>query len=227
MPKAVRVAVGHVDSILMLAHEHVLVYGHFLSVGHPGPFGRLLEGGPYLFVEFGGVIALQLQHLSIGANAENTFLDDSAGVHFGNIDIGAVVLGVDCTQVCWRDFIASVGLEVVQVGLVMDLANHVKILIGLLAGVGGSRLNRRRHLLLRSGILCIQVLSRGIGTDGSFEMTGASLLTRLRQGGCLVMGTQIDYALEYLDLSGINIGVFTFTWVFLPIAFIVGFQSCI
>ena len=58
-------------------------------------------------------------------------------------------------------------------------------------------------------------------------MTGASLLTRLRQGRCLVMGTQIDYALEYLNLSGINIGVFAFTRVFLPIAFIIGFQSCI
>ena len=40
-------------------------------------------------------------------------------------------------------------------------------------------------------------------------------------------GTQIDYALEHLDLSGINVGVFTFTWVFLPIAFVIGFQSCI
>ena len=49
----------------------------------------------------------------IGGNVENTFLDDSVRVRFGNIDIGAVVLGVDCTQVCWRDFIASVGLEVV------------------------------------------------------------------------------------------------------------------
>ena len=227
MPKAVRVAVGYVDTILTLAYEHDLVYGHFLSVGHLGPFGRLLEGGSYLFVEFGGVTTLQLQHLSIGTDAENTFLDDSAGVRFGNIDIGAVVLGVDCTQVCWCDFIASVGLEAVQVSLVMDLANHVEILIGQLAGVGGSHLNRRRHLLLRSGVLCIQVLSRRIGTNGSFEMTGASLLTRFRQGRHLVMGTQIDYALEYLDLSGINVGVFAFTWVFLPIAFIVGFQSCV
>ena len=109
MPKAVRVAVCHVDTILTLAHKHDLVYGHFLSVGHPGPFGRLLEGGSHLSVEFGGVSTLQPQHLSIGGNAEN----DSAGVRFGNIDIGAVVLGVDCTQVCWHDFIVSVGLEAV------------------------------------------------------------------------------------------------------------------
>ena len=112
-PKAIWVAVGHVDTILMLAHEHDSVYGHFLSVWHPEPFGRLLEGGSHLSVKFGGVTALQPQHLSIGSNAENTFLDDSAGVHFGNIDIGAVVLAVDCTQVCWHDFIASVGLEAV------------------------------------------------------------------------------------------------------------------
>ena len=97
----------------MLAHEHDSVYGHFLSVGCPGPFGRLLEGCSHLSVKFGGVTTLQPQHLSIGGNTENTFLDDSAGVRFGNIDIGAVVLGVDCTQVCWRDFIASVGLEAV------------------------------------------------------------------------------------------------------------------
>ena len=211
----------------MLAYEHDSVYGHFLSVGCPGPFGRLLEGGSYLFVEFGGVTTLQPQHLSIGADAENTFLDDGARVHFGNIDIGAVVLGVDCTQVCWRDFIALVGLEAVQVGLVTNLVNHVEILVGPLAGVRGSHLNRRRHLLLRSGILCIQVLSGRIGTNGSFEMTGASLLTRFRQGRHLVMGAQIDYALEYLDLSGINIGVFAFTWVFLPITFIIGFQSSV
>ena len=109
----------------------------------------------------------------------------------------------------------------------MDLANDVKILIGPLARVGGSCLNRFGHLLLRSGVLCIQVLSGRIGTDGSFEMTRALLLTRLRQGGCLVMGAQIDYALEYLDLSSINVGVFAFTWVFLPIAFIIGLQSCV
>ena len=58
-------------------------------------------------------------------------------------------------------------------------------------------------------------------------MTEASLLTRLRQGMRLVMGTRVDYALEYLDLSGINVGVFAFTWVYLPVAFIVSFQSCI
>ena len=109
----------------------------------------------------------------------------------------------------------------------MDLANHVKILVSPLAGVGGSCLNRHRHLLLRPGILCIQVLSGRIGTDGSLKVTRASLLTRLRQSGRLVMGAWIDYALEYLDLSSINVGVFAFTWVFLPIAFIVGFQSCI
>ena len=109
----------------------------------------------------------------------------------------------------------------------MDLANHVEILIGPLAGVGGSHLNRCRHLLLRSGVLCIQVLSRRIGTDGSFKVTGASLLTRIRQSGRLVMGTRVDYALEYLNLSGINVGVFAFAWVFLPIAFVIGFQSCV
>ena len=167
----------------MLAYEHDSVYGHFLSVRHPGPFGRLFEGGSYLFVEFGGVTALQLQHLSIGANAENTFLDDSAGVCFGNIDIGAVVLGVDCTQVCWRDFIASVGLEAVQVSLVTDLVNHIEILISPLAGVGGSCLNRRRHLLLRLGVLCIQVLSGQIRTNGSFEMTGARFSPDLGRAG--------------------------------------------
>ena len=86
------------------------------------------------------------------------FLDDSAGVCFGNVDIGAVVLGVDGTQICWCDFIASVGLEAVQVCLVTDLANDVEVLIGPLASVGGSRLNRHRHLLLRLGVLCIQVL---------------------------------------------------------------------
>ena len=76
VPKAVWVAVGHVDTILMLAHEHDLVYGHFLSVGHPGPFGQLFEGSSHLSVKFGGVTALQPQHLSIGGNAKNTFLDD-------------------------------------------------------------------------------------------------------------------------------------------------------
>ena len=83
----------------------------------------------------------------------------SARVCFGNIDIGAMVRGVDCTRVCWHDFIVSVGLEVVQVGLVMDLANNIEILICPLASVGGSHLNRHRHLLLRSDVLCIQVLS--------------------------------------------------------------------
>ena len=68
-------------------------------------------------------------HCPLGDNAENTFLEDSAGVCFGNLDIGAVVLGVDGTQVCWHDFIASVGLEAVLVSLVTDLANHVEILI--------------------------------------------------------------------------------------------------
>ena len=101
----------------MQAYEHDLIYGHFLSVEHLGPFGRLLEDSSYLFVKFGGVTTLQLQHLLIDANAEDTFLDDSAGVRFGNIDIGTVVLGVDCTWVCWCDFIASVGLEAVQVVL--------------------------------------------------------------------------------------------------------------
>ena len=210
----------------MLAYEHDSVYGHFLSVRCLGPFGRLLEGSSYLFVKFGGVTILQPQHLSIGTNAEDTFVDDSAEVHFGNIEIGAVVHGVDCTRVCWRDFVVSVGLEAVQVGLVTDLANHVKILVGPLASIGGSRLNRCRHLL-RSGVLCIQVLSGQMGTNGSFKMTGASLLTRYRQGRCLVLGALIDYALEYLDLIGINAGVFAFTRVFLPIAFVVSFQTCV
>ena len=156
--------------------------------GTQGPFGRLLEGGSHLSVKFGGVTALQPHHLLIGGNAENIFLDDSAGVCFGNIDIGAVVLGVDCTQVCWRDFIGSVGLEAVQVGLVMDLVNHIEILVGPLASVGGSCLNRCRHLLLRSDVLCIQVLSGRIGTDGSFQVIGTLLITRLRQSGCLTMG---------------------------------------
>ena len=138
-----------------------------------------------------------------------------------------MVRGVDCTLVYWCDFIVSVGLEAVQVSLVMDRANHIEILISPLAGVGGSHLNRHRHLLLRLGVLCIQVLSGLIGTNGSFEMTGASLLTRFRQGRHLVMGAQIDYALEYLDLIGINVGVFAFARVFLPIAFVVGFQSCV
>ena len=113
MPKAIWVAIGHIDTILTLAHEHDSVYGHFLSVGHLGPFCRLLEGGSHLSVKFGGVTALQPQHLSIGGNAKNTFLDDSAGVRFGNLDIGAVVLGVDGTQVCQHDFIVLIGLEVV------------------------------------------------------------------------------------------------------------------
>ena len=113
MPKAVQVTVGHVDTILTLAHEHDSVYGHFLSVGCPGPLCRLLEGGSHLSVEFGGVTALQPQHLSIGGNTKSTFLDDSVGVCFGNLNIGTVVLGVDGTQVCWCDFIASVGLEAV------------------------------------------------------------------------------------------------------------------
>ena len=77
------------------------------------PFANFLEGGSHLSVKFGGVTALQPQHLSIGSNAKNTFLDDSARVRFGNLDIGTVVLGVDGTQVYWCDFIASVGLEVV------------------------------------------------------------------------------------------------------------------
>ena len=46
-------------------------------------------------------------------HAKNTFLDDSAGVCFGHLNIGTVVLGVDGTQVCSHDFIASVGLEAV------------------------------------------------------------------------------------------------------------------
>ena len=58
-------------------------------------------------------------------------------------------------------------------------------------------------------------------------MTVVSLLTRFRQGGCLVMGAQIDYTLECLDLISINIGVFALTRVFLPIVFVVGFQSCV
>ena len=61
----------------------------------------------------------------------------------------------------------------VQVSLVMDLVNHVEILVGPLAVVGGSCLNRCRHLLLRLGIICIQVLSRQIETNGSFKMTGS------------------------------------------------------
>ena len=113
MRKAIWVAVGHVNTILTLAHEHDLVYGHFLSVRHPGPLCQLLEGGSHLSVEFGGVTTLQPQHLSIGSNAKNTFLDNSAGVRFGNLNIGTVVLGVDGTQVCWHDFIVSLGLEVV------------------------------------------------------------------------------------------------------------------
>ena len=196
MPKAIWVAVGHIDTILTLAYEHDSAT--FSVSGTRDPLADFLQAAPTSLLNL--EVSPPFSH-----STEDTFLDDSAGVHFGKIDIGAVVHGVDCTKVCWHDFIVSVGLEVVQVGLVMDLANHVEILVGPLAGVGGSRLNRCRHLLLRWGVLCIQVLSGQIGTNGSFEMTGASLLTRLRQGWCLVMGTQIDYALEYLNLIGINV----------------------
>ena len=35
VPKVIRVTIGHVDTILALAHEHDAVYDHFLSVRHP------------------------------------------------------------------------------------------------------------------------------------------------------------------------------------------------
>ena len=38
-------------------------------------------------------------------------------------------------------------------------------------------------------------------------MTRPSLLTQLWQGGHLILGSQVDYALEYLELGGINEGL--------------------
>ena len=152
--KAIRVTVGHVNAILALAHKHDSVYCHLLSVWHPGPFCQILEGGSHLSVEFGGVTALQPQHLSVGGNTKNTYLDDSAGACFGHLDIGTVVLGVDGTQVCWHDFITLVGLEALEVCLVAELANHVKVLLCPLASAG-CHLDRRRPLFLSSGVLCI------------------------------------------------------------------------
>ena len=141
VPKAIWVTVGHVHTILTLAHEHDSVYGYLLSVGCPRPFCRLLEGGSHLSVEFGGVTTLQLQYPLIGSNTEH-ILDDSAGVCFGYLDVVTVVVGVDGTQVSFSHLIASVFLEALKVSLVADLANHVEVLLGPLTGVG-HHLDRR------------------------------------------------------------------------------------
>ena len=136
MPKAVQVAVGHVHAILALAHEHDPVYGHLLSVRCLRPFRQLLEGGSHLSVKFGGVTTLQPQYPSIGSNTKHTLLDDSAGVRFGYLDVVTVVIGVDGTQISFGHLIASVFLEALEVGLVAELTDHVKVLLGPLTGVG-------------------------------------------------------------------------------------------
>ena len=127
----------------------------FSVSGARDPIHQLLELGPHLSVELGGVTALLPQDLSIGGHIKNTYLDDSAGVRFGHLDIGAVVLGVDGTQVCWHDLIVSVGLEAVQVSLVAELVDHVKVLIDPLAGVG-CHLDRCHPLLS----VCLSKMTR-------------------------------------------------------------------
>ena len=70
------------------------------------------------------------------------FLDDSAGVRFGHLNVVTVVIGVDFTQISFSHLIASVFLEALKVGLVAELANHVEVLLSPLAGVG-CHLDRR------------------------------------------------------------------------------------
>ena len=136
VPKAIRIFLGHVDTILMLAHKHHSLNGHLLSARSQGPFRQLLEGSSHLSVEFRGVATLQSQYLSIGSNTEHTFLDDSAEVHSGHLDVVTVVVGIDGTQIFSGHLVASVFLEALEVGLVVDLANYVEVLLGPLAGVG-------------------------------------------------------------------------------------------
>ena len=136
MPKAVRVAVGHVNAILTLAHQHYSVDGHLLSVWHLGSFRRLLKLGPHFLVELGSITTPELQNFPVGGHAEDTLIDDGADIHFGHNDIGTVVHHVNGVQLLRLDFVMPISLEPVQVYLVANLADHVNVLLGPLAGVG-------------------------------------------------------------------------------------------
>ena len=85
----------------------------FSVSGTQDPFADFLKAAPTSLSNLEVSLPFSRSTCSIGGNTKNTFLDDSAGVCFGHLNIGAVVLGVDGTQVCWHDFIASVGLEAV------------------------------------------------------------------------------------------------------------------
>ena len=90
-PKAIQIRVCYVDAILMLAYQHYPVDGHFFSIWGPGSFCRFLEFGPHLLVKLGGVTALESEDLLICCHAEDTLLDDSAGVCPDHLDIGVVI----------------------------------------------------------------------------------------------------------------------------------------
>ena len=53
-----------------------------------------------------------------------------------HVQVGAVVNGVDAGQVGWVDLVGAVGLETLEVHLVLDLAHNVDVCLAPLVGRG-------------------------------------------------------------------------------------------
>ena len=92
--KAVGIRIGYVDPILTLTYQHDPVYGDLCRVRSLGSFCPLLEISAHLLVKFGGVAALESEGFMVCCYAEDTFLDDRAGVRSRHFKVGTVVIGI-------------------------------------------------------------------------------------------------------------------------------------
>ena len=114
----------------------------FSASGAQDPFANFLKVAPTSLSNLEVSSPFQPQYPLIGSNTKHTLLDDSAGVRFGYLDVVTVVVGVDGTQISFSHLLALVFLEVLEVGLVAELADHIEVLLSPLTGVG-HHLDRR------------------------------------------------------------------------------------
>ena len=134
-PEAVGIGIGYVDTIFTLTDQHDPVNRHLLpsqELGIPWP---LLEIGAHLLVELGGVTTLLFEGCTVRRHTEDALLDDQSGVRPCHFKVGAVVPGIYRGEVSGINFVGTIGLEVLEIRLVMDLTHDIDVIFGPLIWV--------------------------------------------------------------------------------------------
>ena len=149
--------------------KHHLLNGHLLIVWYSLSLARFLALGTDFLVKLGCVATLRLQDFLIRRHAEDTLLDDSAGIQPGHINVGTVVLGINHVQVHRIHFVLLICLEMINVHLVAVLADDVDVFFSSLTRVGHC-LGGCPPFLLVPDALGIQVFARQVRRTRTVEM---------------------------------------------------------